>query len=595
MAEEFQMNNNETVKKDATQEKLLSFDVPIESRRDLTETEKNLIGDIRAGMKKKYKLFCWPMVGQVALQANNDKYSEFINRYEIFRRRYIYRSVKRPECVILKKERSSFSILDLRKETLEKQKECVKNIAAAEARDVFNPEENSPLKIRVLVMAEDRIVVLMKVYMHLDLPITPFDIRRLIFFNMRMDSEADFSINEEQIENANQEVVNRCHSYFKNLLKIVNKPVVIPFMNNNSEKKSIFYTIRRGLEKDLLRSLIQYMDEKNCTIEQIFMHEYGQLFSESSATKTPLFAIKMVGSFMQLMPCVVNVDLAVKDSYDDIHNQMVNYANHSQCNFDEAMTIAGINVSEYFDVTFEFINENDAENRVADILKSINCGGVSEVSPKLEIAISHSMTDIVISYSYDSSMLSDYMVDAIHDSFIKALWERINSREQFSWKKYIEDSKSREEQIAKLTIAQKSLYIKEADFLKSDDPEDFIRLSTKGTYGNYVVEDVVYEPNELLNNLGILVSGHIEERQMDYDGVLKTVSLYKAGYILGLESILGINKCPFEYVAASDAKVLWLDSSDLKSIMQKYPSSYEALMKKAILEIQRLKKLWVLN
>lgn len=576
-------------------EKILSYDVPIKSRRDLSEDEKNLIGDIRAGIKKKYKLFCWPMKGQLALQANNDKYEELFRRYEVFRRRYIYRSLKKPTCLVLEPSNTNFSILDLRKESLEKQKECVRNIASAESRETYNPEENAPLKIRVIIISDDRIVVLMKAYMHVNLPMSPFDMRRFVFFNMRIDSDSDFAIDEEKIENVNREVENRCHEYWRNVLKDIETPVIIPFASEENDEESAFYTIRKKLDKETVNKLNEYKMRKKASTECVLLYEFGQLFGEASGTKTPLFAIRIRGSFMHMMPCIVNIGTSSKEAYEDIVSQKEKYFKFDQCNFDETMITAGIDISQYFKVVLEFSDENNLDNKVTDLLKSINSGGVSEVSPRLEILVSFTDEEVIVGYTYDSAVVSEHLIEMIHESLLKSLEERFTAKEAFSWKAYIEDVKSREEQIEKLIITQKARYIKDAGFIASDDPEDYLALSTSATYGNYVVEDQALEAGQSLKNLGILLSGHIEERQADLEGILKTVSVYKAGYILGLESIAGINRSPFEYVAADDAKVLWLNSEELIEIMRKHPLSYEELMKRSILENQRLKKLWVLE
>ncbi|MDO4188168.1 MAG: hypothetical protein Q4D29_04185 [Lachnospiraceae bacterium] len=582
--------------KETAQDTILNLDVPVKTRRDLTEDERNLIGDIRAGINKKYKMFCWSMRGPVTLQANNKRYAELINKYEVFRRRYLYKSVKRPLCAILEQqEQTSFSVLDLRKESLERKKECIKNIAVAEARDVFNPEESAPLKIRVLVMEEDRIVIIMKAYMYVNLPMSPFDIRRFIFYNMRMDSDSVYSIDEEKIEYENMEITNKCFDYWRKTLKDVEKPVLIPFSNNDVVEESVFYTVRKTIDPELCKKIYRYIDKKECKLEYAFLHEYGHIFGEASDTKLPLLAVRKSGSFMQIMPCKVDLNKKVSESYEELLVQDTLFYKYNQCGFDDAMNAAGISVLKFFNIMIEFVEEDEDDNRVLNILKSINSGSVSEIAPRLEILVTYSRDGIQIKYSYDAQSVNEHTVDAIHDLFEKALEERITAKDGFSWKEYVTDYKTREEQIQKLTIAQKSLYIKEAEFLMSDDPEDFIKLSTKGTYGNYIAEDIALEQGKIINKVGIIISGHLEEREKDIDGILKTLSVYKAGYIVGLESVASIDRSPFEYVAADDARVLWLDADVLKEILQKYPMSYEALMRRVVLDTHRVKKLWALD
>ena len=585
---------SEYILKDDIQDKISAFDSPIKSLRDLSEDEKNLIGDIRAGMKRKYKLFFWPMKGEIALQANNEKYSELINRYEVFRRRYLYKNIKKPTCAVLEEQNLSFSIHDLRKEPLERQKECINNIASAESREIFNPEVSAPLKIRVLIISEDRIVVLMKVYTYVNLPMSPFDIRRFIFFNLRIDMYSDLDVDENRTERSNQEIINKCFEYWRNRLKDVDKPVVIPLSNNNVEEEFEFYTIRKSLEPDLYNKILKYKDKTGYSLEQIFIYEYGHLFGEASGTRTPLFAVRAVDSYMQMMPCVVNLNASEKEAYENIKEQSEQFYKYDQCSFDEAMNAAGINISKYFNVMLEFLGNSFSDDKYANALQNINESSASAVSPKLEIMITYSDSDLSIRYSYDSVAVSENLIDMIQESLESAIKERISSKEKFSWKTYIEDYKNREEQLSKLAIAQKALHIKNADFLKTDEQEDLMKLATGGIYGNYVSEDVVLEAGQI-NSFGILISGHLEERQMDFEGKLKTISIYKTGYILGLESVSGISKCPFEYVAADDVKILWLNLNELQVIIQNNPSSYEALMKRAVLEAHRIKRLWTLD
>lgn len=576
-------------------EKIELFSDRVASTRELTESEKNVIGDIRAGLKKTYKLLCWVMKGNLSLSANNDRLNELFDRHELLRRRYLYRGLSKPVSVLLQHENQTIEVMDIRNGSIEKQKAIVHNTAAAEARDIYNPEEDCPVKFRVFVISEDTIVVLMKAYIYMGLPMSPFDMRRFVFFNMKMASDTNFCINEEELQNVNQELEKKCLAYWHSELSDLEKPVVLPFENDDIFDNTRFYSIKYELEAEQTKEIMNYITERNIDFECAVMREFGELFGEYGGVRRLLFAVEEPGSFMRIMPLKVDLNLPINDCYENIHEQIENYEKYCNCHFEAAMRKANIDVYKYLVVSFKFVNDDFEGDRVSKIMESINGTDLGDFSPRIRILFTYSKEKIEVSYTYDSGAIEENNIQMLQETFTKALLSRMSDSKKFDWKDYITEAKSQEEKLEKLLVAQKALYIKEADFFRVENPESVIAVSSAGEIGNYLIEDMVYEAGKSVNRIGILVAGHLEERFVDIEGMVKTVSVYKPGYIIGLESMAGINMSPFSYVAADAVKIMWVPAEILKDVLDGDTKSYAALLNKAVNETNRAKKLWAIE
>jgi len=579
-------------------EKAALYDAQIVNYRKLDSDESDVIATVINGSKRKYRIFCWGMKGQLSLNSNTERYAELCRKHEVLRRRYFYMGMDEAICVTFAFDQYTFPIMDLRNETELRQKAIIENITSAEARGIYKPEEDSVLKIRVFITGNDKIIVLMKAYMQFGLPMTPFDIRRFVFWNMKIDSESDFTFSEEKLEIANEELEKRCTSYWKTKLKAVDKPVIIPFESSRTINNSELYTIDYELDETLLKNLTKYKDTNSTSISYILMREWGALFGEYSETKHPLLTIRHGGSMMQAMPMVIDLEADIKDCYGDLLVQDNQYQKNCFCHFSDVMSVSGVNLDTFFDVLFEIVQKEESV-KTTDILKSIYGSDNTYFSPKLNIRIAYGKEGVCLRYTYDSGVLSDKSVSMLHESYITALSERIAETKKFNWKDYIEECRSQEEKLEKIEIAQKALYIKDSNLIHIDESDELIAVSKAGHVGNYIVEDVVYEAGNSISQIGILVSGHLEERYEDADGMVKTISLYKPGYVFGAESITGTNKNPFSLVAADSVKIMWIATDSIFEVSSKNPQRYDEFMKemlnRTINETNRIKKLWVLD
>lgn len=567
----------------------------ITSSRLLTTEECKTLSDIKSGLKRKYKMFCWALNGPAGLSTNIERYNEFFSRHDTLRRRYIYTNIDRPISVVYPHEKMVFPIMDIRKESVEKQIALIENIASAEARELYNPQEDPIVKVRAFIVSDSQIVVLMKVYMHFGLPMSPFDMRRLIFYDYKIDSNSPFTLDEERIENANLELERKSFSYFRDVLENIGNPVKIPFSKQEDIDYSELYTVNCEIEGDIYKKLFEFTKSHNTYLETVFLRIFGVLFGEYSGTKRPLFAVRRSNTYMQIMPLIVDIDMDLKDCFSDIKNQDEGFLKHSNLSFENVMNGCGIETREYFDVVFNFQKENDENIKVSKILESISRSEINNFAPKLEITVSFSMSKVNITYTYASGSIEENMINMLQESLEKLMREYVFDTKTFSWKNYIEECKSQEEKIQKLFLAQKALYIKNGDFIRVEDPDKIITLAEKSNIGNYIVEDSIYETGKKISNLGVLVSGHVEERYINPDGLVKTVSVYKPGYVLLMEGLTNKEKSAFSYVAADDVKIIWIPCDILKEAINGDSQTYEAIICKAIEDTTRVKKLWVLD
>lgn len=578
------------------EEKIDQLGLDVEKIRRLEENEQGLIDDIRDGYKKKYKTFGWVLEGPISLKTNSMNASKIFGKYEAFRRRYLYKNLESPFCVTLCNEEYNIPFMDLRLAAEAKQNEIIKNIASASAREIFDIEEDPIVKINVFITKDDTMIVLMKVFMDVQIPVSIFDLRRMIFSNMRAKGNADIIINNDEIEADNEEKNRICIEYWNNQFKEDHNPVSIPFAKErNSDNQVKSYTVNHKMDSALYSKINEYAKANKSDFETVVEREFARLLGEYSGTETPVIGVKQNLRLMQVMPLFINLNKGVKEQLGDLLYQQDRFVKHSECYLDDVAKACGFSIRLYFDVLLEFTKNNENSGKISSLLAELNRNYVAELMPRFTVNFIYNEEEAVVRYCYDSDTLTDNDVERIHDSFCKMIAEDVEKKTEFSWKSYILECKSDEEKLHNIEVTRKALYIKNGEFLMVNDPDELISLSESGYVGNYIVEDIVYEAGKSLSELGILVSGHIEERYVDIEGKIKTISVYKPGYIIGIESIVGTKKSAFSYVAADEVKIMWLPAEILKKTLKVHTDGYEALLEKTLAETTRVKRLWALD
>lgn len=567
----------------------------IEKSRFLTEEERYLLGDIRAGLKRRYKLLAWALTGDMTVTAISDKYNEFVNRYEVFRRRFIYKKVERPLCITCEKTDERVPTMDLSNATPEKQETLIMDIISAESRKMYNPEEDAPLKLQIFITGKNRMVILMKVYQYIDFPMTPFDIRRHIFYNMKIDSNSNFYFNEELVEKANDNAVKKCVDFWGEKFTTEFSPVTVPFIGKDTEAEARYFTICKDISDDLFKKVSEYIERKNASIEGVFLKEFASFIGEYNDNKKLILGVRHKYTLMQIMPVFINLDEEIDSIYESIVGQQTDYFKYCDCYFTECMNRLNVSPDHYFRAILEFQNEDNESEELSKRIEAINGNTMGDFVPALVVKVIYSSGKISLQYTYDASLFADNTITMIHDSIIELLEGTISKSKKFDWRTYISEYKDQDEKIRKVYVAQKALFIKDSGLINTDDPEEMLKLAESGSIGNYIVEDTIVEGGRVAEHIGILVSGHIEERMMDHEGMIKTISVYKPGYIFAIESLLEAKKCQTTFVAADGVKVMWLKTDVLKEFISNHPDVYEVLLNKTLDEALRLKKLWILD
>lgn len=578
------------------EEKLGIYNYNIEKKRELDENERNLIGDIRAGLNRKYKIYVWALSGEISLTEFYENYNNIISKYEVFRTRILYRNIAKPIKITIQSERDIFPVTDLRKTTEDKHKILIDSIIAAESRKNFNPEEDAPMKIMGFITGSRSLVVIFKIYSHYSFPLSPFDLKGMIFSNMKTDFNSDYIYNEELNDKINDNIKHKCIEYWRETLSPVGHPVRIPFSTKNSSNSENQYTIIKEIDTDLYSSIVDFSKRASCEVPSVVIREFANFIGTYNEIQDPIMAVRVRNSLMQVMLVKVKTGGESLEVYKNIEEQYKGFELHNNCSFGDVYDGLGFPVKNFFDISFEFVEEDSEYKKIFAAMESIYANDVDHFFPRLEIKVNYSKESMIITYVYDSDVIDETGVNQIHDTVMHLLLERVQETIRFDWRKYVLDCMNEDEKLSRLAIAQKALYIKDGDFFHTDVPDEIISLSDKGHVGNYTVEDSIYEAGKVISSLGILVEGHIEERYVDLTGMVKTLSVYKPGYIIGIECAVEEVKGSFTYVAIDkNVKVMWIPGDVLRETLKNHVGSYEKLLKKSYLETTRVKKIWALD
>lgn len=573
-----------------------------DSARAATESERNILIDIKDGLKRKYKIFAWTLEGELNMEKYRKAYNELFYKNSSLRVHYVSDDVNAPVCFVEKNKDRIFRLMDLRTTPEEGQKIFIQNSILALSRENYNPETDLPIKLHVYLLGNKTIEVILALYTYWGNYISADDIRRNIFMGLKTSGTTPMQfIEEEKSEQIVYENNKKCFDYWKKEILPVGKKCTVPFScRKEKDEISENYVLEYNISDDVSGKLTNVIIEKGFDYESLILFAYSKLIGEYNENNNPVLFVKDALSLLSIKPIKVRNHLENSKCVEDIFRQLEYGKSFTDCAFGDFCSEFDLDKRRDFELLFDFVNEDESDNysRTEKALKKINAGNNMQFSPRLEICTIFSRKDktLKIRYTYEIDGISEDTIKMIHDSFIKALDELILVSEKFEWKKYISEYKDDTEKLRKLNIAQKALYIKEGDFLVVNDARDVLLLAEKSKVGTYVAEECLYSEGKNISHVGILIDGHIEERYVGIDGITKILSVYKKGYMIGLEAFTDNPKSDFSYFATdSSVKIIWIPISELMRVMSRDSVSYCNLLKKSLNETKRIKKLWSLQ
>ncbi len=569
-----------------------------EEQRAVTEAERNVLLDIEAGFKRKYKVFAWTLEGNLNIDLYKKAYNELFYKNSSLRAHYIMDGFDYPKRIVEKNKERIFKLMDLRSLSEAEQKTLLQNAIVALSREDYSPNVDLPIKLNAYIIDNNTIEVVLALYTYFGDLISADSVRRNVFLNLRMNGTTPmFVVDEDKSEQLTNHDNKKCFEYWKKETIPLGKCCVVPFSyKKKSDKYEDTFVIEREIAGDINAKLVQSAKDNGYDYKSMILFAFSKLLMEYNDTENPIVFIKKPLSTLTVMPLKIRSQLGNSKCFEDIFRQFEYNKNYIDCGFDAFCEEFDINKDEDLDLLFDFIDEDETSESKG--LKWLNAGNSLRVIPRLEICSIYSRKEnsLKIRYTYEIDGISEDTIGMIHDSFLKAINELIFEADKFDWKKYVSEYKDDREKLYKINVAQKALYIKSGEFLETKDPKDVLLVSEKSKVGTYMAEECVYSEGRVLEYIGILLEGHLEERYVGMDGITRTLSIYKKGYILGLEALTDEPRMKFSYVATeSGVKVIWIPVSELERVMNRDSASYTNLLQKALKETVRVKKLWALG
>ncbi len=556
-----------------------------------TEYECGVLSRIARGDRRRSTVYLWEMEGSLELSEYVANYKALMGKFPEFITTY-YKGTESYMKVVEQGEVSPFPIYDVSPLPRNKMDSLINNVLAAECRRIYDPTEDKPIRIQCFSKGKDSIYVVFSIYPYFNYSITVRELRNSIFRKTVMLSEKTMDATVDNIENLNNEMMNRCRKHWRQELSEPCGKLVFPKQKDAPRTRLSINTKAIILEPELNEQLINYSSQVGVERQYLIFSVLADILGEYNKEKNPIFAVILQGEGTNVAPVKVKRTLSLIERYQDVKRQMEEFVRFSSCTTKNICDWVGIKEHNFFDIVFS-VNAASAKSSFMG-----NCVKVGfDTEPAMEIDVDVQNNDTVVSFKYKTELLDTEDLEVFCDTFVKILGENLKRKEnkEFSWKDYVAKAATAEEKYKKVEEAKKALAFMKAGLTIEKQSENVIPYLSSVVTRIYSEGDTIVSSGINKNAIGIIESGNVEEIATDSNGMVKPLAVYKSGHMVGVDSLCG-KKPEFACVAVSDeVRVYWIQADVLKEYIETCPQLWMSLLNVILSETDRFKKLWTLQ
>lgn len=569
----------------------------IEKLEALSKEEREWLSQIREGEKRVFKLMLWSVEGTLDTKRFIHNLNEIIEQTPELRINYMYQGLSQPVKVTYVNRENCVKIADFRSLEEKQQVMLIGNVMAAEARRKYNPQIDIPIKMQIFIVKGKQMLVLLSVYPYLSIPIGIRGMVFKVFEGLKVKSSDISTLSNEKVEEMNLKLKKSCLDYWKTELLPVGEPLAVPGTTKRFTLKWDSCSVYKTIDKNLEEKLKEFCQIHKTNRNVLILMAWGELLGRYYGKQEVILAVKGVGEHLNVFPIKIRRTLSRLERIADITRQIRNFARYSACELQELCEALGVE-KDYFQIVHHFIElcETEGIAGITDTAKEYIGNFADDTNAALTMNYHAFGEETGINYAYFSDCIYDITLEKLHRTFLQLLDEQLSvEKKEFNLREYIELTDSEEERIQKVQTARKALYLRQTGLFMDRTIEELMQLAEKTRLQSYSLSDVVIENHQAVCEAAFLVEGNVEESRTDMDGIIKTISIRKAGEIFGIEALLDNNISAFSYtVAGKEAKILWLERKDFLAFLSEKPENWRVLLERVHEETGKMKKLWTM-
>ena len=561
----------------------------------VTDAEKGILKEIGSGVKRKYRMELFKITGKLKQINLQLLYNEVLAKNEILRSVYIQGALAEPLRVVYTYANDSFPIRDVSTLPFDSKMSIVENVIAVQTRREYNPGKSRMLELQAFMVRDEEYIVICSLHQHFCSEISISKIISDIFRNYVIDRLGmdDFATKVDYI---NDEIRERCFKFWQPIFTSHGKKLLIPgelVKDKSGERESV----SKAISGDAVDNICKYCYETGISLRTLIIGAWGKLLGEANDEDNPMVFCSGKGEKMFLYP--VRTDRNCTDeALVNIHNTMELYPKYSACSWDEISATNNNRFSKWLHAVLTFIDMRKITSLddIAMVGNSYTIDDGMDFDVPLRIYVRMSAESIGFNYVYDNEKFYGAGIERLHNMLIQIVNSIISrGKNVFEEKAFVQTQDMTAEERRKYQILQTIELIKRSNIVFNCSDIEIRRIAEEAVVRRYSPGDYVVRSGDVVESVGLICNGVVEECRNKEDGTVRTVCLKKSRSLILMECLSNRNKARFDYVVQSDmAVILWLKKESLLELFRISPESAFVFLEDINNTANKMKTLWTL-
>ena len=547
--------------------------------------------------------------------------NEVCKNNETLRFAYVYRGLKKPYCVCLKDRSAEISFENLSEVDEKDVDPMLEKYCDADIRRGFDLEKDPLLRIHIYKLKKEDNYAIMISQPHINSDGTSIGI-------LIKDLFIDYVLNIDQKSLAggrsgyksiavsqNSADINKELDYWKKYLSGLTEDITLPGMQKSSGEFNETVYIH-SFPPALSESLKAASKKYKTTTYNIMQAAWGIMLNRITGRQDIVFgaitsgrdarvfqSLSIPGGFVKVIPVRLRIsdDMMFGNVVKALQKDFAWSMENSHCSVDQISEAIGRRNDLFNHVlnchNFEGNQSFSKDGGGLPGFKIVGASVYDNLSEDLAVYIRTEGDRVILGMGYNASVFSRETIQLYAESFSEVLQQILFRDNDTAIGDIGRIDVSTFEYMARLHQCEelkKTMLLKKHPVFECAKWDDLMSTVHNARINTLLAADILYNEKEVVNELHILIEGTAVVKAATNGGWMNPLKVCGPGALIGMSGLFKGKRSSFKVVINSDkATVLSIPFSDLKVLMEKYPSIWEAITEQIYAEGTKFLKLWL--
>lgn len=554
--------------------------------------ENELIESIKNRHGVHYHQLIWKMTGDFSANEIIDGYNNLVYAHESLRSNYFANICDTNLCVTFVASKRTVSITDISYLPWDKQMSKIITIASAQTRSSYNPERSAPLRMHVLILSENAVAVICSFVPELCKSVSKNDVAKYVFPRMTF-TKGELDVIANTAKSFNQNIRRENIDYWRQETAHPGKALLFPGQFNNLVKTESIESSYKAVDSKIYKKISEYCAQKTLSKKTVFMYCYLMMLGVYNDETNPSVAV--IGNYGQpdVYPVSINCEENMQNMLSLLDEKILNASDYGYLNEEDVKNIFTENWKKHYYSRFYLLDidkMHDSDNWT--MLK----GNGLEDGVNISVRFDFSRSDCFISYTYRKSVFNNEVIEKLHNKYLDFVETLLDCGKVSFDSGEFEDIEVNEEERKRQLLTKVVSGIKGSAIFKTADVAFVKKMAAGCRIVNVSVDDEILSANDVFENLGLIISGKIEESVASVSGMDRTLRIMSEKEVIGFESLVGVKTAKRNYIVASDeAIIMWIPIKVVETLLIDNPQMLKSALRNVYERLWKVENIWLME